>query len=319
MRLVFRGNASPLIGSGHVMRLCSIAEEAISRSIESIFVGEINQIPWLSEHVFGLGFSQVLSPDEFQPNNEFDTLILDSYELTTTDLSLRRNLFRHYVLIADEMTPRSTADLVIHPGFDDKWFSGNQDKFYFGEKFIPIRKSIMHSVRSDVKEVRNILVFGGGTDVFNLAGALARVLSNFQKFQKVTFLSDREKTEIESIDVRYEVKPFGSGIDSEISRADVVLTTASTSSFEIIARNIPLGVVCAIENQCNTFQTLGDMGVAARIGKWTSNNVWEFDMELLNKLIHNRDYRLLICRNSKNRIDGFGAVRIMDLILELQR
>ena len=130
----------------------------------------------------------------------------------------------------------------------------------------------------------------------------------------MTFLSANNGSEIESLDSRFVVKPFGSHLDIEINRADLVLTTASTSSFEIIARAKPLGVVCVINNQRGNFDSIGKMGIAARVGTRSEGNEWQFDLETLNQLVYDYDYRSLLQKKSKNLIDGLGAIRILDLI-----
>lgn len=317
VRLVFRADASPIIGTGHVMRLSAIAEEAIQRGLDCVFVGDISGVSWLSDRILALGFSRIFSPTHFRAQSESDVLILDSYHLSTEDFSIQGSSFRYLVLIADELTPSYVADLVIHPGLDGAWYTGNRDNFHFGSEFIPIRKTIEFSGSRFNKEVREILVFGGGTDAFNVAGELAVVLTKFEKIQKVTFFSANNGSEIEGLDSRFVVKPFGSDLDSEVNRADLVLSTASTSSFEIIARAKPLGVICVINNQRSNFDAIGKMGIAARIGTRSESNEWQFDLETLERLVYDYEYRSLLQKKSKNLIDGLGAFRILNLITNL--
>jgi len=49
VRFIFRADASREIGSGHVMRSLALAEEAISRGFDCIFVGKISDLDWVSE------------------------------------------------------------------------------------------------------------------------------------------------------------------------------------------------------------------------------------------------------------------------------
>ena len=48
MRFIFRADASRENGSGHVMRSSVLAEEAISRGYECIFIGEISDLDWVA-------------------------------------------------------------------------------------------------------------------------------------------------------------------------------------------------------------------------------------------------------------------------------
>ncbi len=61
VKMVFCADASPQIGAGHVMRLSSIAEEAIARGIECYFVGSIHGVAWLEDYIRKIGFSRILN------------------------------------------------------------------------------------------------------------------------------------------------------------------------------------------------------------------------------------------------------------------
>ena len=51
MRLVILANASPIIGTGHVMRALSVAEEFITNGWQIDFAGRISEVPWLSRYI----------------------------------------------------------------------------------------------------------------------------------------------------------------------------------------------------------------------------------------------------------------------------
>ena len=80
MRFVFRADASLSIGSGHVMRLFSIAEEAISHGIPCDFVGDFSEVAWLENRAQTIGFEKILSVVNYESLNSNSVLIIDSYE-----------------------------------------------------------------------------------------------------------------------------------------------------------------------------------------------------------------------------------------------
>lgn len=55
MRIIFRADASREIGSGHVMRSSVLAEEAVSRGFERIFIGSISGLDWVADRISTLG------------------------------------------------------------------------------------------------------------------------------------------------------------------------------------------------------------------------------------------------------------------------
>lgn len=315
MRFVFRADASMNIGSGHVMRCSAIAEEAISRGIQCVLVGSLGGIDWLQKRTTSLGIS-VVALSDFVGSYNSDVLIIDSYTVLRDDAFISLNKWRSVIAIADEATPNYEVDLVIHPGLENSWFTGNQDKFRYGTQFIPIRKSIKKTLWRDTSELKKIVVFGGGTDTYGFAQELGKLLTNFPGFKVASFFS-MDKKGIEELDSRYQVLPFGSALDDELSEANLVFTTASTSSLEIVAREIPLGVACSIANQKAYFQALNEFKVAVQIGDRTRTGYWEFDVSAIQMLVLDHELRKEISTACDGFIDLDGTKRIIDAILRM--
>ena len=83
MGYVLPADASPTIGSGHVMRSSAIAEELIARGEKVVFVGQISNLLWVTERIMDLGFIEIYNnPLDFTSKSDTDVLILDSYEIS---------------------------------------------------------------------------------------------------------------------------------------------------------------------------------------------------------------------------------------------
>lgn len=318
MRFVFLSSASPAIGAGHVMRSSAIAEEAIDQGIECAFIGSIEGIDWLEGRVNSLGFSLFAPLAEFKPDPSSDVLILDSYDLDPSDIHIQQFLWKKIVLIADDLTPNYSCDLVIHPGLDESWFRGDRRFLLGGSKFIPLRKSISRIQREVSPRVKKIVVFGGGTDSFNLAKIIAESLVSLGAFETAIFFSSL-KSEIEALDSRFRVFSFGTSLDQELSDADLVFTTASTSSIEMVARGIPLGIALATNNQKIYFEALLGSGLAADIGARTNSGLWNLNVSQIVELISDVGLRAKLVSNGFEKIDFEGSKRIVDAIVSLAK
>jgi spore coat polysaccharide biosynthesis predicted glycosyltransferase SpsG len=316
MRLVFLADASRAIGSGHVMRSSAIAEEAISQGIDCVFVGSISNVGWLQERVASLGFSKIVRLDEFISEPDSDVLILDSYALELDHFFIQSKCWHKIIKIADSFTPEYFADLVIHPGLESSWYQGDATKFLSGPKYVPLRKSIRKNSHEIRQRVEQILVFGGGTDSFNFALSMANILRQLNGFTSVTFFSN-DKLRIQNLDTRFTVCDFGSQLDSAIDSADLVFTTASTSSLEVIARGIPVGIASAVPNQTEFYLAIGQYGIATHVGDRVSTGDWILDKNEIEKLIHDFLYRLDLVNRGVGVIDFEGAARIVDAIIGL--
>ena len=305
------------MGTGHVMRSSAIAEEAIAKGIECIFVGEILGVPWLEKRINELGFSRYLQPTQILEVSGADSLlILDSYVIDPMSVWLDTEKWAAVVSIADELTPSYPANLVVHPGLGGDWYKGEPTNFLFGPNFIPLRKSVRASERVFKPEIEKITIFGGGSDAYGFASTIATELAKEMKFKHVVIYSD-EGPAISRIDSRFTIKPFGRTLDEDIEASDLVLTTASTSSLEVIARAIPIGIACAVDNQFGYFEKLGNLGVATQIGERIKTGNWNIYSSNLSRLLGDFDFRRSLINASSNLINFNGSRNILDEILKL--
>lgn len=318
MRYVFRADATHKIGAGHVMRLIAIAEEVISRGLNAVFIGNTCEVDWVSDRITKLGFSKILdSESEFSPNCTDDILVFDSYEINPLTDFISLKYWLAVVLIADDLTPLYRATLVIHPGLDSSWLYKSNLPLLAGPKYIPIRRSLRDEffVRDLNDHPTRIIVLSGGTDPFGLTGALERVLIEIDANFKVTFLTSSEHHKIE--EERFEYLAFGDEFEGYMYSSDLVLSTASTSCFEALALQRPLGLVCAVSNQEYNYNFLTNSGFAIGVGRRTDSQGWMLNKEQILKLIESKELRNRLSALAKDLIDSNGSVRIVDGINQI--
>jgi spore coat polysaccharide biosynthesis predicted glycosyltransferase SpsG len=317
MRLIFRADASQEIGSGHVLRCSAIAEAAISRGIQSILVGSIIDLDWVNTRLMEIGMG-IESPQSYlnQRNFESDILVIDSYDLKISDEFISPKYWKRVVALVDEVTPDYFAHLIIHPGIDASWFKKESRNFLWGSDYIPLRGDIKKLNSRVNPKVRKILVSGGGTDVFGFGFAVAKELRQFVNFEEAIYFASR-LSEIEDLDPRFKGVAFGKNFDKEMESADIVITTASTSSLEVLAREIPLGVGCAVANQESYYKVLTELKVAVPIGTHIGNNEWGLDINILSDLINNFELRQSLLNSAHQFIGLEGSDNIVTAILAI--
>jgi spore coat polysaccharide biosynthesis predicted glycosyltransferase SpsG len=318
MRYVFRADATHKMGAGHVMRLIAIAEEVISRGLIAVFIGNTCEVDWVEDRITKVGFSHIIDNEmEFIPNSTTDILVFDSYEINPTAdfISLKRWLA--VILIADAMTPLYKATLVIHPGLDSSWLNKFNLPLLAGPKYIPIRRSFRSQsfVRDSNDLLTQIIVLSGGTDPFELTNALERVFLEIDANFRVAFLTSSEHREI--VDSRFEYLEFGAEFEGRVHSSDLVLSTASTSCFEALALQRPLGLLCAVSNQEYNYHFLTNLGVAIGVGWRTESQGWTIDKEQILNLIESKELRTRLFSSAKGVIDLDGSARILDAINQI--
>ena len=317
MRFIFRADASKEIGSGHVMRSSVLAEEAISQGFECIFVGEILDLDWVSLRISKLGFSQVYSSQEmFNAKAESDVLILDSYSIPISDPFIQKKSWKMLMTISDEITPRYESDIELRPGLAKEILSQEAPLVLSGPDYILIRKGIAKSTREKMGGgVLRVLVVGGGSDPFGFVAAIAELLASVETDMEVhLFTNQAILIDTETHFIEHEI---GSELDLIANSVDLVLTTASTSALEFIAREIPTGVACAVENQKETYEQIGRLGFGSQIGVRNSRGDWEFDKKEIVELLDDRSKRDSLVLATQMLIDLKGAKRVFDTLVTL--
>ena len=317
MRFIFRADASEEIGSGHVMRSSVLAEEAISRGFECIFVGNISGLGWVSERIDKLGFSQIISDDcFFKSDPGSDVLVLDTYSISPSNRFIAKKNWKLVLSICDALTPNYESDVEVRPGLFRSQTDHHVPIILSGPDNVLIRKDIGKSNKENsIGEVLKVLVVGGGSDPFGFVQAIAQALGSINMELEVHTFTNGETPEDSR--VRFVKYPIGFDLDRIANEVDVVFTTASTSSLEFIAREIPTGVVCAVDNQVDYYNQLGQLGYVSQIGMYNSNQVWDFNLPLISELLESQEKRDSLKDATRGLIDLKGAARVIDTLLSL--
>ena len=315
MRYVFRADASKLIGAGHVMRISAIAEELIELKENVIFVGKILELPWVENRISSLGFIEIHNDQtSFVSDPENDVLILDSYTISKDDFFVKPSNWFHIISIVDEETPDYQCNLRIHPGLEASWTGDSKIPILAGPKYIPLRKSIIRNKlnRDNSSETINFAVIAGGSDPYGLIPTIAEVLHSLEvEFKAYLFATTQQNLVSDPRIVYVEV---GDQLEEITNNCDFIITTASTSCLEFLAREFPVGIVKVVENQDQNFKVLGQMGVAAQIGECDAGQNWDINRNLIEKLISSSELRKSLLSKSRHLIDLHGSERIIKAI-----
>lgn len=312
MRIVLRADASESIGTGHVMRSLAIMEEFKSRNVNLVFIGKIQDYDWLSTKVNSFGFDEILDiEDEFAPRLESDILLLDSYTVSVDNRFINSPNWKRIVILCDEVTPNYSGDMYIHPGLEANWFKFTNRKILFGANYIPLRKNIKKNKKHH--STLKIIIVGGGTNPRNFVEEVASILNQSTSDFEAFCFTPTELTV--KLDSRFFRLSTGSDLDTYANNADLAFTTASTTGLEFIAREIPCGVACAIDNQKQYYDVLVKKEIAYPIGA-IKNSAWSLDKPAILNLLDSQDLRQRLVEHCRNFIDLNGSTRIVDEILK---
>ena len=322
MNFVFWAGASFNVGTGHIMRLVPIAEQLVERGQSvSFLTGQID-VPWLRKKIISLGPQVSLIDGTYIPNPVEDVLLVDSYQLDTSDDFFSENNWLIRVSVGDDNTPDYGFEITILPGFHEANIAETPSRIIAsGRNFFLFRNSIRiwrNNFAVNRRFLRKIIVSGGGTDPTEFGPSLIKFLDlNFQDFDSMLF-SNSANVEMHSNILK--VIEFGESFDEHVKDCYLAFCPSSTMAVELAAAGIPVGMGLAVQNQTVGHFILEEKGLASPIGSYEQGAGWKFDIARISQLLEESEYRDNLSSHALEYFSLEGACSTLDLILsQLQR
>lgn len=301
------------------MRSSTIAAEFLNLGHSVRYVGHIEPMDLILERFQEIGLSDPVSlPEEIEPCKETDILLIDSYTLEPTDPFIAKERWFKVCSISDSVTPNFDVDLIISPSLSTQPNLKDKTPILSGADYSLLRSSIKKSPQRSVDDTTplKILIVGGGSDPSHFCNELARFIQDLPFDFIADIFSDNFDGSF-SFDSRIRVNKIGLHMNAFAEKCDLVLTLASSLAIEFIAREIPVGVACAFDNQKDGFDELVSLNLAVPIGECDILGNWKFDTDALVGLISSERIRNQLCLKSSGLIDMKGPQRIASEILDL--
>jgi UDP-2,4-diacetamido-2,4,6-trideoxy-beta-L-altropyranose hydrolase len=254
-------------------------------------------------------------------------LIFDNYGITDKWVSVVSEYVDSIVCFDDVPSRKLPVDIVINynPGIKKSdYFSYivPRTKMLVGVEFSPLAidyQKINESLKLrkvGVEEVKRILIFIGT----GYAGVFFNVLLNAVKSIS---LSKYQFTLVVNVDIfknnsdvpnNVTVENIGGDMVEILAKHQLVIGSAGISSLERLCLGVPSLLMQIADNQRELYKFLTDNEYAVGLG-YHADITSEYFISKLISIVDDRDLRLLIKRNGLELIDGFGAKRLADNII----
>lgn len=290
--IVFRADANPNIGMGHVMRCLSIADAFRSKAKRVLFIVADDSVVNL---INSRGFdTYVLKSDYKDMESEInrwpkglapEILVVDSYFVTDEYFRSLKDTFPEgkLVYIDDVASFAYPVDVLVDYNayglyVDYEGLYGNSEvrkpDFILGPTYTPLRtmfKGIPRRNQPDV--VKDVLVSTGGSDEMHLTLKLLDAVASMENSQRVYhFLlgamnQDREKIHslvrgMKNIVLHENVSDMKFLIES----CDIAISAAGSTMYEICACGVPMVTYSIADNQNPGAEAFEKQGLALNVG-----------------------------------------------------
>lgn len=334
------GNAD--IGMGHVMRCLSIAEAARTLGSEPVF---ILADEGCREMISNRGFQSIVLETDYKVMEEElpylakrlkreDILLVDSYQVTVQYYQKLRELCR--VACLEDMGNPYPVDLLINYNIYGPDLQANYEginapeKVLLGVTYMPLRDIYREDIAYEVREkVTDVMITTGGSDPHFAAGALLDAILNDPELSKHDIMyhavSGPFNLFAEKLKADYGKSSnvtIYEGLDSLkalMKRCDVVITPTGSTIYEVSALGVPMICFYFAQNQRQGAQALERLTDIKNAGCFTENKslVTRSIINELIRCIEDKGYRDRLYVQERKLIDGKGARRLAEAVLEL--
>jgi UDP-2,4-diacetamido-2,4,6-trideoxy-beta-L-altropyranose hydrolase len=325
------------MGTGHVMRCLALAQAWQDQGGDVCFLvaqsGTAVEARLRSENVrvVQLAADAGSSDDanttiEIARSNQAEWVVVDGYQFDTGyQRSLKRGGCK--VLLLDDSAQATTceADIVLNQNAfarPELYRSGDPNtRLLMGTRYVMLRREFRCSSRFDRQIpafARKLLVTMGGSDPENLTRRVIEALARVGEDEMETIvivggnnpyaesLREAAGKSGRSVSLLSDVK----NMSEWIKWADVAITGAGSTSWEMCFLGLPALLIDLAPNQVPIAQELARVGAAIHLGG-TSDVTTEIISTELQPLCQSREFRQAMSDRGRELVDGEGAQRVV--------
>ncbi|MET8090420.1 spore coat protein [Micromonospora sp. NPDC005220] len=351
LKVGLRCDAGPQRGVGHLVRCLALAEEFLSRGADVTVFGTIERLDWATAELAARGIPLLPGPDsaaelvEAARRHQLDVLVLDSYDLDPTGAGALRAAGVYTLAIIDGDSRGQAADLYLDQNFGAELAGPGSGlgarlpgRLLAGSGYALLRDTVI-SARPPVVPPATavsrprVLAFFGGTDAVGAAPVLTRVLVATGHPMDLTVIVGRPEIEAEVEDVapgRGQIirpVPPTTSLPALITGADLVVSAAGTSTWELCCLGAPSALVCVVDNQRESYTRVVRHGLAAGLGELpelTAGGVAgraarATAARTLHGLLSSPQRRAALAARAWSTVDGQGRARVVDAVFDAVR
>lgn len=286
--LIIRADASPYIGTGHIMRCLALAQWAQAEDIKATLISRVS-VAWVIEkiHQAGIDFRIIAGepPSEEDPLELLEQIgieesggwvILDGYHFGP-DCQKKVRATGHRLLVIDDYMhqPEYSCDILLNQniGADDFAYTGDIGQKLLGPRytllrpeFATARERARHRVLSE--KVCNVLLTLGGGDFSDHLGkvadcfAIPELASCILRVIAGAMPHDRIRDLLRSCPAKIEILSRVDDMPALLLDTDLCVTAGGSTCWELCCLGVPFLTLEVAENQSVVIKEMMNRNIA---------------------------------------------------------
>ena len=356
MKVIFRVDASNAMGIGHLVRCLTLAQALsdsgaqisfICRELDGNLIALLHEkalpvtvlpAPKIQSKTPGKNYANWLCVTqevdaeetiEALNNEKPDWLIVDHYGLDI-EWENRLSPYISNLMVIDDLANRHhKCDVLLDQNYSAEGVRRYENlvedncKILVGPRFSLLRSEYAdyrRSMRTRDGQIRNVLVFFGGSDQQNMTGMALDALSHPEfLYLNVDIVIGTNNTNCDSIEQQVlqrahtTLHRFRPHLADLMVQADLALGAGGTTTSERLCLGLPSLVVSIAENQIPSCKSLHSSRFIEYLGHQDKINTTDLVNGITNK-IENPSELVNMSLAGQNLVDGLGTVEIIDTL-----
>ena len=288
--VLIRADASPFMGTGHVMRCLALAQACQDQGLSVVISGRVN-VPWVKARLLAekIPFVPILGENVVQEQgadllNQINIaapkarwVVLDGYHFgPDVQKSVQADGRRLMVIDDYAHLPNYHCDILLNQniGAETLSYQGEIGERFSGPHYALLRREFRQAAQTAQnrpmrEQVQNILLTLGGGDFSNHLAELAPALALLPKGVALRVIGGAMAEETirsalkdcpASVDILYNV----ADMPALMLWADLCVTAGGSTCWELCALGVPFLTVELAENQRKIVEILEEQAIAPR-------------------------------------------------------
>ena len=337
--VLFRRDAGPLIGIGHLQRCLSLATALHHLGMPCLFL--TNDEPTVMERVKRFGFEGcTLDVDDswgtvdldetlsVAATRECSIIIVDSPYEGADYLSQLRNAGYFVVAIEDNVSHLFPCHMVINGDAHARELSYQspfEDTYFLlGPEYSILRREFWEVTPRIVSEnVNNVLITMGGSDPYNIVPKIIDLLDTLQGTFSVTAIIGpffENIVEIQAATQRAQrnitLEETPDLVRDLMLQADMAISAGGQTLYELACVGCPTVAVRLAANQDRQIAVFEEAGLLRIAGNGDCSDIVEAISDTVKALIADQQTRASMAVAGQHYIDGKGALRVTRAIVD---